>query len=64
MLTLVGEGDEVIVPTPCWVSYEDMIKLAGGVPVTVPTIEKGEKKIPFRSLTGLKRRLLLEQQQS
>lgn len=44
VLTLVGEGDEVIVPTPCWVSYEDMIKLAGGVPVTVPTIEKGEKR--------------------
>ena len=44
VLTLVGEGDEVIVPTPCWVSYEDMIKLAGGVPGTVPTIEKGEKR--------------------
>lgn len=30
-------GDEVIIPTPCWVSYVEMIKLAGAVPVTVPT---------------------------
>lgn len=44
-------GDEVIVPTPCWVSYPETIKLAGGVPVEVfagadqkfePTIEQIE----------------------
>ena len=28
-------GDEVIVPTPCWGSYIEMVQLAGGVPVTV-----------------------------
>lgn len=44
VLVLVGEGDEVVVPTPCWVSYEDMIKLAGGIPVTVPTITEGENR--------------------
>ncbi|MBS7705598.1 pyridoxal phosphate-dependent aminotransferase [Chelatococcus asaccharovorans] len=32
-------GDEVIVPTPCWVSYPDMVVLAGGKPVLVPCIE-------------------------
>ncbi|MDQ7251040.1 pyridoxal phosphate-dependent aminotransferase [Dongia sedimenti] len=32
-------GDEVIVPTPCWVSYPDMVKLAGGNPVLVPCDE-------------------------
>ena len=35
--TLVDPGDEVIVPTPCWVSYEEMIKLADATPVLVPT---------------------------
>ncbi|MFW8636992.1 pyridoxal phosphate-dependent aminotransferase [Cribrihabitans pelagius] len=29
-------GDEVIVPMPCWTSYADIIKVAGGVPVPVP----------------------------
>lgn len=37
---LVEEGDEVLLPTPCWVSYVEMIKLAGGVPVQVPCIEE------------------------
>jgi len=34
---LVDEGDEVIVPAPYWVSYTEMVRLAGGVPVEVPT---------------------------
>ncbi|MEM7728145.1 MAG: pyridoxal phosphate-dependent aminotransferase [Pseudomonadota bacterium] len=29
----VGPGDEVIVPTPCWVSYPDMVRLTGATPV-------------------------------
>ena len=29
----LNPGDEVIIPTPCWVSYPDMVKLAGGVPI-------------------------------
>ena len=33
-------GDEVIVPTPCWVSYPDMVALAGGKPVLVPCLEQ------------------------
>ena len=35
ILALVNPGDEVIVPAPYWVSYPEMVKLAGGVPVTV-----------------------------
>lgn len=34
-MTLVNPGDEVILPSPCWVSYPEMVKLAGGVPVVV-----------------------------
>lgn len=35
VLTLVNPGDEVVILTPAWVSYVEMVKLAGGVPVTV-----------------------------
>ena len=36
ILALVNPGDEVIIPAPYWVSYQQMVKLAGGVPVIVP----------------------------
>lgn len=29
----VGPGDEVLIPTPCWVSYPDMVKLTGATPI-------------------------------
>jgi len=32
-------GDEVIVPVPCWVSFSEQVKLAGGRPVFVPTVD-------------------------
>lgn len=35
VMALVNPGDEVVIPTPCWVSYIQMTKIAGGVPVTV-----------------------------
>ncbi len=34
---LVDDGDEVLVPAPYWVSYPDMVRLAGGTPVVVPS---------------------------
>ena len=36
VLALVDDGDEVIIPAPYWVSYPQMVKLAGGTPVIVP----------------------------
>lgn len=33
---LINPGDEVVIPTPAWVSYVEMVKLAGGVNVLVP----------------------------
>jgi aspartate aminotransferase len=33
--TLVGDGDEVLIPSPYWVTYPEVVKLAGGVPVGV-----------------------------
>ena len=39
LLALCEKGDEVILPTPCWVSYIEMIKLTEATPVLVPTKE-------------------------
>lgn len=35
-LTLLNDGDEVLLPAPYWVSYTDQIRAAGGIPVVVP----------------------------
>ena len=37
--TILNPGDEVILPAPYWVSYYELIKMAGGVPVVVETTE-------------------------
>jgi aspartate aminotransferase len=42
---LLDEGDEVIIPTPYWVSYPEQVKLAGGVPVYTEGKEQNEFKI-------------------
>jgi aminotransferase len=39
MLALVDEGDEVLMPTPRFTSYDTAVTLCGGVPVSVPTVE-------------------------
>ncbi len=45
----LDEGDEVIIPAPYWVSYPDMVRLAGGVPVVVPAgPEDGFRLTPAR----------------
>ncbi|HET9147370.1 MAG TPA: pyridoxal phosphate-dependent aminotransferase [Acetobacteraceae bacterium] len=36
MLATIEAGDEAIIPTPCWVSYPDIVQLAEGTPVFVP----------------------------
>ena len=47
VLAIVNDGDEVIVPAPYWVSYPDMVKLAGGTPVFIPAgIEQDFKITP------------------
>ncbi len=44
MLSLVQEGDEVLIPLPYWVSYSEMVRFAGAKPVFVPAkFEEGFK---------------------
>lgn len=45
ILSMVNPGEEVIVPIPYWVSYIETIKLAEGVPVTIPTSIESNFKI-------------------
>jgi len=42
---LIDPGDEVILPTPAWVSYYELIRMMGGVPVTVPATEAEDFKL-------------------
>ena len=42
---LIDEGDEVIVPSPYWVSYPEMVKFSGGKPVLIENSEKTGFKI-------------------
>lgn len=40
--TILDYQDEVIIPTPCWVSYPEMVRMAGGVPVFVEGKEEND----------------------
>jgi aspartate aminotransferase len=42
---VLNEGDEVILPCPYWVSYSDIVKLADGIPVEVPTSLENDFKM-------------------
>ncbi|NLA42334.1 MAG: pyridoxal phosphate-dependent aminotransferase [Smithella sp.] len=59
---LFEEGDEVIIPAPYWVSYPDIVVLAGGTPVILNTLEKdGFKMKPEQlkaSITGRTRAVI------
>ncbi|MDH4109596.1 MAG: pyridoxal phosphate-dependent aminotransferase [Gammaproteobacteria bacterium] len=60
---VLSAGDEAIIPTPYWVSYPDMVRVADGVPITIPTgIESGFKITPEQleaAITGRTRMLFL-----
>ena len=63
MLSLIGPGDEVIIPCPYWVSYPAMVELAGGTPVYVPCDpEDGFRLVPERvkeAITSKSRMLII-----
>jgi len=47
---MINDGDEVILPAPYWVSYYEIIKMAGGVPVVVSTDVSSDFKITAEQL--------------
>lgn len=50
IMALVDDGDEVIIPAPYWVSYPEMVKLAGGEPVVVTATFEQDFKITAEQL--------------
>jgi aspartate aminotransferase len=62
LAVLVEEGDEVIIPTPYWVSYSEMVRICGAEPVFIPTTEESGFKISSADLKkniGRRSRVLL-----
>ncbi len=62
LMALCGPGDEVIIPAPYWVSYADLVKLAGATPVIIETTEaEGFKLSPerFREAVTARTKLLM-----
>jgi aminotransferase len=54
MTALLNPGEEVIIPTPCFVSYQAEVILAGGVPVEIPTfVDDGFQVKPERVQTAI-----------
>ena len=49
-MVLLNDGDEVLLPAPYWVSYSDISKLAGGVPIEIPTSIESDFKITPENL--------------
>ena len=45
---IINPGDEVLIPIPCWVSYPELVKMAGGVPVFIETCEE-DRFIPTKA---------------
>jgi len=45
ILATCQEGDEVLIPSPYWLSYPEMVKLAGATPVILPTSDRTEFKV-------------------
>jgi aspartate aminotransferase len=52
ILATCQEGDEVIIPAPYWLSYPEMVKLAGAKPVVVETSDQTEFKVTPDALRG------------
>lgn len=50
IMVLINQGDEVLLPCPYWVSYAELVKLAEGVPVEIPTTVEGNFKITPQQL--------------
>lgn len=62
VMSLVGPGDEVIIPAPFWVSYAEQVRLAGGIPIIVKSTLEEDWKVPVERIAAAitpKTRLLM-----
>jgi len=49
-MTICDQGDKVLLPTPCYVSFTEQIKLAGATPVFVPTKEENNFRVTLKDI--------------
>lgn len=49
-MVLLDDGDEVLLPAPYWVSYADQCKVAGGIPIEIPTSIETDFKVTAQAL--------------
>lgn len=49
-MAVLNPGDQVLIPTPYWVSYADQIKMVDGVPVFVQGLEENQFKVTVEQL--------------
>jgi aspartate aminotransferase len=52
VLSLVGPGDEVVIPAPFWVTYREQVRMAGATPVIVPSTLEEEFKPPIARIAA------------
>ena len=57
--SLCNPGDQVIIPVPCWVSFPEQVRLAGGEPVFVPTVDHQLDVEAIRSAVNERTRAIL-----
>jgi aspartate aminotransferase len=50
---MLNDGDEVILPAPFWVSYSEIIKMSGGIPIEVPTTIEDDFKMTAAQLEAV-----------
>lgn len=62
VMAVINPGDEVIIPAPYWVSYAEIVKVAGGIPVVVPTTIENDFKFTaeqFRNSITSKSKMMM-----
>ncbi len=52
VLSLVGPGDEVVIPAPFWVTYAEQVRMAGGTPVIVRSTVEEDYKAPIERIAA------------
>ena len=52
VLSLIGPGDEVVIPAPFWVTYAEQVRMAGGVPVIVRSTLEEDWKAPVERIAA------------
>jgi aspartate aminotransferase len=61
-MAMLDDGDEVVIPSPCWVSYPEIVSMAGGKPVILPTRAEDGYRIDeaaLRKVVGPRTRAIL-----